>query len=473
MPKTLLQKFLETPFEEQADLLKDPKTSADVKQWLGEKAFGEFSALLPKGHLGAGPRNIVFVPGVMGSVLQSEGFGGVWWLDVLRAREQIDQLALKTDGSGDALADADIRPATVDVSYVGFRRAVSDSTDFGGTTQFPYDWRRSIETVAAGLRDTIMRCHEEYGDPVHLVGHSMGGLVIRTTLMRYSKDLWPKVGKVVFIGTPHYGAPAIAGYVKNHLWGWDELAVLGLFLSRKTFRSMRGVFNLLPAPNGVYPGTRSGEEHPCANFNLYDAVAYKLDKLDASEILHLQSVLDQTAQLHRDLYAWHSGLLQEFKDRMLMIAGVGYKTMFRLEFDSALWGAWERTRKVTDRTPGDPNRDGDGRVPLASAQLEDVETRYVKGVHGGLQNLPAVSRDVLAWLTDKDLRLSQTPEDALGSHLSADEPNPAPNLDGTSASDPSSDEFDRFRDIPEQRVKELVKELDAGRLPNINLARIL
>jgi hypothetical protein len=327
--------------------------------------------------------------------------------------------------------------------------------------------------VAAGLRDSILRCHQEYGNPVHLVGHSMGGLVIRTALMRHGSELWPKVGKIVFIGTPHYGSPSIGGYLKNHLWGWDELAVLGLFLSRKTFRSMRGVLNLLPAPAGVYPGTRNGEDHPCANFDLYDAKAYKLDKLDASEVQHLQSVLDQTAQFHRELYAWHSGLLQEFKDRMLMIVGVGYKTMFRLEFDTALWGAWERTRKVTDRIPGDPNRDGDGRVPVASAQLEDVETRYVKGVHGGLPNLPAVSQDVLAWLTGNSLQLSQTPEDALGSHLSADAPTPAPNLDGTGASDLSSDEFDRFQDISEERVKELVKELDAGRLPGINLVRIL
>lgn len=45
----------------------------------------------------------------------------------------------------------------------------------------------------------------------------MGGLVVRTALMRHP-ELRNHVGKIVFIGTPH-GSPAIGGYLKNHLWG--------------------------------------------------------------------------------------------------------------------------------------------------------------------------------------------------------------------------------------------------------------
>ena len=80
------------------------------------------------------------------------------------------------------------------------------------------------------------------------------------------------MGRIVFIGTPHYGSTSIAGYLKNHLWGWEEVAVLAMFLSRETFRSLRGVLSLLPAPKGIYPGTRHGEDHPCANFDMYDAL---------------------------------------------------------------------------------------------------------------------------------------------------------------------------------------------------------
>ena len=54
--------------------------------------------------------------------------------------------------------------------------------------------------------------------------------------------------------------------------------------------------------------------------------------------------------------------------------------------------------KITVRFPGDPNRDGDGRVPLASAILRRIRMRYVQGVHGSLTNIPAVYSDVFRWL---------------------------------------------------------------------------
>lgn len=53
------------------------------------------------------------------------------------------------------------------------------------------------------------------GAPVHLVGHSMGGLLIRTVLME--PELWDQTGKIVYIGTPHFGSTSFAGYLKGHL----------------------------------------------------------------------------------------------------------------------------------------------------------------------------------------------------------------------------------------------------------------
>lgn len=224
---------------------------------------------------------------------------------------------------------------------------------------------------------------------------------------------------------------------------------------------------------GIYPGTRSGEAHPCANFNMYDATAWKLD-LDAAATLHLQGILDEVKQFHTDLFNWHQSLLQDKKDRMLMIAGVGQETLFRLEFDTAFWGKWERTKKLTSRKPCDVNYDGDGRVPLASALVEDVTTRYVFGEHGALPNIPAVARDTLAWLTEKDLHLPQSCKAAVGEHLSAE--------DGTSESaalDGSATAGSRFKSLPayENPTPEVIAQvkarLDAGEMPGINLIKIL
>jgi hypothetical protein len=205
---------------------------------------------------------------------------------------------------------------------------------------------------------------------------------------------------------------------------------------------------------------------------MYEAEEWKLG-LDASATVHLQNILSEAKLFHSNLYHWHDSLLQDYKDRMLMIAGVGQETLFRLEFDKAFWGLWERTNKVTERLACDLNRDGDGRVPLASGLLEDVHTRFVRGEHGGLTNIPAVASDVLAWLTESPLRLATTCKEALGGHLSsADERSTAPLLDG-------SDGPGRYRTLPEYdnpteefRAK-IVAELDAGRLPQVNFAKIL
>ena len=64
-------------------------------------------------------------------------------------------------------------------------------------------------------------------------------------------------------------------------------------------------------------------------------------------------MLDAASITHRDLEQWHEGLTQEERDRMLVIAGVGYQTLFRLEFESQFFGLWEKMVKVTERRPGD------------------------------------------------------------------------------------------------------------------------
>jgi pimeloyl-ACP methyl ester carboxylesterase len=414
-------------------LEEDPGHREVLLTQLGEQAYQEYVALagdrraapdLAIGH----PVNLLFIPGVMGSSLESETLGGIWWLDLTNLG-RLNDLALAPDGHSDATADYRVRALTTDHRYSGFLTAALGRNDFGHD-RHAFDWRRSLTLEATALRDHVQRIREASGGlRVHLVAHSMGGLLVRTALLLHD-DLWDSVGRIVFLATPHYGAPAIAGYLKNHFWGWDKLVVLGQFLSRETFRSMRGPLGLLPAPADVYPGASPGD-HPCANFDLYDADAWKLDLSDG-ERGRLQTVLNDTAQLHRDLHAWHGTLAQERRDRMCEIAGVGYKTLFRLEFHKTF--LWQHTKKVTDRTLGDPHRDGDGRVPVASAALKRIgDVRYVRAVHGGLPNVPAVYEDTFRWLNEQPLELPTSPAGAMADHLDAAGPTVSrtPALDGS------------------------------------------
>lgn len=473
-------RFAAASLEEQFRMLVDPGTVAQLRPLLGDDALAEYRDLARSAPsqqvLGDRPTNLIFLPGVMGSLLVSQGLSGMWWID-LRELGKLNDLGLQESGTQDATGGADIQPVGLDKSYAAFLTAVWKRDDFGHRV-YPYDWRKPIPEVTAGLRNAVRAAREANGgEPVHLVAHSMGGLVVRAALMRHP-ELWDMVGRIVFLGTPHYGSPAIAGYLKNHLWGFDFLVVLGRLLSRQTFRSLWGVLDLLPAPAGVYPGTRDDPDpavHPCANFDLYNAAAYHLG-LGHAEETRLQRGLDAAADFHRDLWCWHRDLAQDRRDRMAVIAGVGYRTLFRVAYAPRFGWAWERMDRVTSRVPGDANRDGDGRVPVASATLEYTgETRYVRGKHGELPSIPAAWTDAFSWLTGGTLELPRTPQAALGLHL-ADSTGPVtPALADVSGPSREPDDPGYLDATPpdEAAVARIEQDLADQRLPGFTRVRIL
>ncbi|MCW2240564.1 esterase/lipase family protein [Azospirillum canadense] len=486
-----IEDFLGAATPERLKLSCDDRYAAILRNYLGDAAYGEYRRLAEEkfdtAHLAFGaPKNLIFVPGVMGSLLQSRTRGGIWWIDV-RTRKRIDQLGLSPDGTQDADLAIDIVPTTTDPSYDPFLAAVLEQPDFAHEL-FAYDWRKPLKLSTAALRDLVFKLYTENGgSPVHLVAHSMGGLMVRAALMDYGPELWPKLGRVIFIGTPHYGSPAIAGYLKNHLWGFDLMVLLGQYLSRQTLRSLWGVLGMLPAPRGIYPGTRPGDPtpwqqdrgaevyaHPCANFDMYRVEDWKLE-LTPEQSTQLQKVLDGAADFHRRMHEAHQMLDQNFRDRMMVIAGVGYKTLFRLEYERRFFGVWEHAAKVTERVENDMHREGDGRVPLASTMLDNVPVRYVRGAHGGLPNIPAVYYDVFRCLREEAMRLPDNVHEALSAHLSAEAGSEAPHLDGTAMANPFTDDLGQWEPSPPspERLGVLTAQLEDERLPEFTRVRLL
>ena len=78
-----LKQFLAADTAGRATMLGDSGVAAEVRAYLGEPAFQELARLTSradvKGHLAVkSPPNLVFCPGIMGSLLMSETKGGVW-----------------------------------------------------------------------------------------------------------------------------------------------------------------------------------------------------------------------------------------------------------------------------------------------------------------------------------------------------------------------------------------------------------
>ncbi|MET7718101.1 hypothetical protein [Streptomyces sp. NPDC005407] len=244
MPDTAdtVVRFLASDTLTRLEMIKGASEAESLRAWMSDEAFAEYLGLAEKidmAHLAAPvSSNIIFVPGVMGSLLTSRKLGGVWWVD-FRSRKHLNDLRLAPDGLMDANPSHDVASFAVDVSYESFLTAVLCHDDFGHIG-FHYDWRKPLYVSAERLRETILATYaQNERRPVHVVAHSMGGLLVRVTLMR-NPELWRCIDKVVFLGTPHYGSPAIAGYLKNHLWGFDLMFALGRYLDRDTFRSLWG-----------------------------------------------------------------------------------------------------------------------------------------------------------------------------------------------------------------------------------------
>lgn len=476
------ESLLAAPDHIRDNMILDPARTEMLRRRLGQSAFAELRQICEERHrlrtathLGSQcAPNLIFIPGVMGSLLHGKSLPGVWWIDALRGRDKIDRLGLAEDG-GDPNEEADqVVPFDLDFTYEAFLLAAIKTRGFS-PVKHPYDWRKPLLGSTESLARRVQEVWSSSGNqPVHMVAHSMGGLLARATLMEYGHHIGKMLGGMVFLGTPHYGTPTIAYYLRRHLRGSWAMYLLGKYLSRKTFRSMWGPIGLLPAPVGAYPGARAGESHPCVNFDLYDARAWRL-KLEKPEEEQLERILDYTARLHRRLLESHKRLDVRVRDRMAVIAGVGFETPFQVLIDADRSGG-TKTKVVFSRNMNDVNRDGDGSVPVSSAILEGVkEVRYVRCEHRSLPNIPAVYDDVFRFLRGEPMLLSRDRIAALEGHLGYHSASASPYLEGTRSSRAEFCTANRWliKEPSEEEYDWLERELSSGRLPEFEQARIL
>ena len=115
---------------------------------------------------------------------------------------------------------------------------------------FPYDWRFSNVDTAMLLNDKINQIILDTGvEKVDIASHSMGGIVTKTFIRDFGNQ---KLNKVVFMGTPHLGAPKGA---KALLYG-DDLGIKALretvsVLNQKRIKfisqNMPAIYELIPS----------------------------------------------------------------------------------------------------------------------------------------------------------------------------------------------------------------------------------
>jgi CHAT domain-containing protein/pimeloyl-ACP methyl ester carboxylesterase len=209
---------------------------------------------------------VILLPGIMGSHLerraaaQPQGGGDRVWFD---------PLDLAAGGLGRIrYGQPDVRPEALFEMFYG------DLTDYLEAShtviRFPYDWRRPIQETADTLVPVVRQALDENPhQPVRLLAHSMGGLVVRAMIAKHS-DVWKKIvarsgGRFIMLGTPNNGSHLM---VETLLGKSDTVRKLArLDLGHKMsgvleiIAGFPGALQLLPRPGFQDSGQEKEEDY--------------------------------------------------------------------------------------------------------------------------------------------------------------------------------------------------------------------
>ena len=288
-----------------------------------------------------GPR-VLILPGIMGSRLGAKRSfplpdEEIWFDPLDIAAGRISDLAL--DSGKSCVALGVMLPFYLKLKL---RLEIAGyDADF-----FSYDWRQGIDQTGAVL---AARLREEKSEKVHLVAHSMGGLVARAAFGRIPR----KVGRIVMLGTPNFGSFVPVQCLRGVYSTVRKLAFLDAGhsaeeIAGKVLGTFPGLYHMLPS------------QEKFSTVNLFDPGVWPKEGPQPS-----RTILKDTPDVQAALAPGREGFY--------LIAGVDRETVTGLILDEKDF-LYELSRQ------------GDGTVPLALAELPGAKTYYIRESHASLQN---------------------------------------------------------------------------------------
>ncbi|HSJ57778.1 MAG TPA: alpha/beta fold hydrolase [Anaerolineae bacterium] len=358
------------------------------------------------------PRGIrpaaVFLPGIMGSQLASvRGVTRLLWINpLLFLHGECSYLELSDDGSRDRQPQIEaVATGLEKMTYVKTGLALRREVDL---YEFPFDWRRPIESSADLLHRTLERWAG--GDPAKqftLIGHSLGGLVSRAYLALHPRAAEQRVARLIMYGSPQFGATQT---IQNLYEGNRMMDIAGLLNgdndTRHLLLNLPSVYQILPAPPDLFPSHRP---YP-ADWDLYDAAAWRLEGIR-------QDYLDLARRFHELL----SRRQEAAQVEIVQFAGCHVQTLVEVQHRFTHGERLELAPIWIDEGADS----GDGTVPLWSSILPGATIYYVQDQHRALAKNRDVLRGTLDVIHDGHARLpTELPEPERG-WLRRDAPVPA------------------------------------------------
>ena len=202
---------------------------------------------------------VIVINGIMGALLDSvdaQGDADRVWVNFLRIiAGRIADLKLTLAGQP---ANPAVRIQLAGLHNTYLPMLLELDADWH-VLPFPFDWRIDLDKSAERLAAQISTWG--HGEPVHLVAHSMGGLLSRRFIQRFP-DIWTGMmdtdglqrgGRLIMLGTPNKGAYAVplilSGKERIVKWiaGADSKHSLNQLL--QITNTFPGSYQMLPSPN--------------------------------------------------------------------------------------------------------------------------------------------------------------------------------------------------------------------------------
>lgn len=203
---------------------------------------------------------VCFVPGFAASDLFRKDRDGD-----RRVKLWLSQLDIGWNGIAELDTDEEVSPPILDRVKPGFPLHEVYSPFFGflaraglPATSFGYDWRTDVATNGQRLAAFLSDDRTD-GAEWTLIGHSMGGLVIKSALGRIGDEAASRIKRVITCGTPWAGSFRAVELLAGHHDLIQTIVNLNRIFSRRNrFQWMQeavrvvsgwpGVFDLMPMP---------------------------------------------------------------------------------------------------------------------------------------------------------------------------------------------------------------------------------
>lgn len=313
---------------------------------------------------------IILVPGIMGSKLMANG---------RRAWANLPGIARG------AMSDLEIDNPNVqpyDLMGSAYKKFVRSMSQSYNVVPFPYDWRKSVETAADLLALEVKNLLATTTTPIHIVAHSLGGLVTHAMYNNYRNTtgtgIWDDLvnrqnSRVLLLGSPLRGSHAITQIMMREDKFFRILHNLDMTNSQKELLQIvmdfPGILDLLPENSDI---DSDGNTIDYFGDDFYEKLLRYDSKFARPAIARLKKALETRNKFKDDPIQGQN---------IFYIAGKDDSTPVKLieNADSS-----EKRFTIIGTT------NGDGRVTWDSGITKELKSKtwYMGATHGEMCNTP-------------------------------------------------------------------------------------